>query len=178
MRQYKEDKIIVERILGLVADAHTRGLEADPVIMDHAQLQKPHQKAVTAGGRILGISLDKGEHLRPGAVLYLDDRVVIFVDLPEEDLLEIRPLGNLEWGKAAYNIGNMHQPAYLYEEMIRCPYDSVLERVLAQLGIPFERKTGKLDGLRANLQAAHSHAAPTHSHDGGAAHSHDHHHGE
>jgi urease accessory protein len=180
VRQFKTDKKIVERILGNISDVHHDGhLEFDPVIMDHIQIQKPHQKAVTQNGRVVAISLEQGMALKPGAVLYLDNHVVVYVDLPEEDVLEIRPHGNMEWGRAAYNIGNMHQPAYIYEEMIRCPYDIVLERVMLQLGIPCQRKSGKLDGVRANVSAGHSHGTveghgPEHVHD----HEQNHHHGE
>lgn len=173
MRQYKTDKIIVERILGHVSDVQAGDLEFDPIIMDHTELQKPHQKVTTQNGRVIAISLEHGEALEPGVVLYLDNQVVVFVDLPEEDILEIRPHGSMEWARTAYNIGNMHQPAYLYEELIRCPYDIVLERVMTKLGVPCQRKTGKLDGLRANLSAGHSHGTGgTHEHE------HTHHHGE
>lgn len=181
MRQFKTDKIIVERILGNLSDIHGGDLEFDPVIMDHIQLQKPHQKTMTQNGRVVAISLDQGLALAPGSVLYLDDQVVVFVDLPEEDILEIRPRGNMEWARTAYNIGNMHQPAYLYEELIRCPYDVVLERVITQLGVLCQRKDGKLDGLRANLSAGHSHGAGgTHAHEHPHEHPHEHthHHGE
>lgn len=168
MRHHREHKIIVDRILGILPEVHLESLELDPVPMDHSQLQKPHQKAVSRGGRVLGISLDKGEQLYPLAVLFVDDQVVVFVEQAEEDLLELRPANALDWARAAYNIGNMHQPAYLAEDCIRVPYDPVLPRMLDQLGIPWTRRTAKLEGFRAN--AAYGH---THSHEGEAhAHSH------
>lgn len=165
MRAHENRSIIVEKILGILPELRTEGFELDPVVLDHVQLQKPHQKANTRSGRTLGISLDKGERLYPLAVLYVDDRTVIYVELAEEDLLELRPQSTLDWGRAAYNIGNLHQPAYLSEDCIRVPYDPVLVRMLDQLGIPWSRRTGRLDGLRANAAMG-----------GGHSHSHDHSH--
>lgn len=175
MRINRENTIIIERILGILPEIKTDGLELDPVVLDHGQLQKPHQKATTRSGRTLGISLDKGERLFPLAVLYLDGQTAVYVELAEEDLLEIRPENPLDWGRAAYNIGNLHQPAYLYEDCIRVPYDPVLVRMLDQLGVPWSRKTGRLDGLRANaaMGSGHDHA---HDHDHGHDHDHNHDH--
>jgi urease accessory protein len=173
MKSHEHRPILIEKVLGILPEVRTEGLELDALVLDHGQLQKPHQKATTKGGRTLGISLDKGERLYPLAVLYLDDQVVIYVELAEEDLLEIRPENPLEWGRAAYNVGNMHQTAYLYEDCIRVPYDPVLVRMLDQLGVPWSRKTGRLDGLRANAAMGSGHA---HDHDHGHDHDHSHSH--
>ena len=181
MRLNRDNTIIVEKILGILPEIKAEGLELDAVVLDHGQLQKPHQKATTKSGRSLGISLDKGERLYPLAVLYLDGQVVVYVELAEEDLLEIRPASPMEWARAAYNVGNMHQPAYLYEDCIRIPYDPVMVRMLDQLGLPWSRRTGRLDGLRANAAPGHSHDHDhdhSHSHDHSHDHDHSHSHGQ
>ena len=162
MRQYQEDKIMIERTLGRVEELNVGERNIDAVVMTHDQLQKPHQKATTKQGKSLGISLGEGDALFPGAVLWVDDAQVVLVELIEEDVIEIRPSGNMEWARVAFNIGNMHQPAYLYDDCIRIPYDGVVYHMLLHLKVPMERKTAKLDGIRANVPAGHSHSHPHH----------------
>lgn len=173
MRQYKQEQIIIDKILGTLSEIHPGDRHLDPILMPHEQLEKPHQKVVSKGGITLGISLEPGQKLYSGAVLWVDDKTVVFVELEEEDLLEVIPCGNLEWARVAFNIGNMHHPAYLYEQSIRIPYDEVIERMLHHLGVQYLRKNAKLDGLRANAPAAHG---SNHAHAHGDIHK-DHHEG-
>lgn len=180
MRLYQQDKIIIDKVLGHLSELQVGPRKLDPVLLHHDQLEKPHQKVTSIGGLTLGISLEAGNKLFGGAVLWLDDDKVVYVDLVEEDLLEVIPSGNLEWAKVAYNIGNLHQPAYLYEDCIRIPYDESLERMLLRLGVTYTRKIAKLDGQRANAQAVHStghaHSPTHHDHPHGFT-DHDHHEG-
>jgi len=166
-----EDKIIVEKIIGQYHSEDPGGQTLDPVVMTHDQLLKPHQKVTSVGGRSLGISLDDQERLFDGAILWQDGAVIISVALEEEDILEVRPFGNEEWAKVAFNIGNMHHSAYLYPTFIRIPYDAIVEQMLGNIGAPVERKMAKLDGERANASASHGHSR---AHDIDDNHNHQH----
>jgi urease accessory protein len=162
-----DDKIIISKVIGHYQSGDASDRILDPVLMTHDQLLKPHQRVRSTGGRELGISLDEQEKLFNGAVLWQDDEVVVAVSLVEEDVLEIRPFGNEEWAKVAFNIGNMHHAAYLYPTYIRIPYDFIVARMLLQLGVPVDRKMAKLDGERANAPAGHGHAHSIgHTHEG------------
>ncbi len=176
MRQYKQDRIIIDKVLGDVSELRLGNRQLDPVLLQHEQLEKPHQKVTSKGGFTMGISLETGQKLFGGAVLWVDDETVVFVELAEEDLLEVTPSGNLEWARVAFNIGNFHHAAYLYEEAIRIPYDEGLERMLIRLGVQYSRKVAKLDGIRANAPADHSHKPTHHEHPHSSNH-HDHHEG-
>lgn len=170
--------MLIERICGHVQDYELDGLEVDTGILDHEELTRPHQKIKTTNGRDIAISLPRGEHLYFGAVLYKDDKVIIYVEMADENLLEIFPSGNIEWGRAAFNIGNMHHPAYMNDDSIITPYDPAIERIFKALNIKYEQKVGKLTGVRANVnqleahEHSHSHGGHNHSHDG-HSHSHD-----
>lgn len=148
------------------------GCAIDLALLSHDQLQRPHQKAKTEGGRELMISLERGQNLYCGAVLYREEGLIIAVDMPEEKVFEIRPRTTMEWAKAAFNIGNMHQSAYLYPDCIRIPYDYVLENMVKALGVEYAVTEKKLDGMRPNVSPGHSHHHD-HEHD----HGHDHKHG-
>lgn len=155
--------MIVEKILGTLRDFEGEPLKIDKVLLDHYDMEKPHQKLKSQSGSTIAVSLEHGERLFCGAVLYRDDETLIAVDLLPEDALEIRPKGTLDWAKIAFNIGNMHHPAYLNEECIVTPYDAVLEAMLQKAGVEYRRCERQLTGERANY---------------GAGGGHHHHHGE
>ncbi|HIU26066.1 MAG TPA: urease accessory protein UreE [Candidatus Copromorpha excrementigallinarum] len=155
--------MIIEKIAGR-ADQLDEGIAVERVFLDHESLNRPHQKLVTENGEKIAVSLDHGERLFCGAVLYRDGKRAVVVDMPEEDVLEIRPEGNRQWAKAAFNIGNMHHPAYIYDDCILIPYDGILESLMKAIGVPFKRCRKKLDGERAaHTVGGHHHH---HHHDG------------
>ncbi|MDD3168071.1 MAG: urease accessory protein UreE [Eubacteriales bacterium] len=156
--------MIAEKVLGNLRDAEQGTRRIDRVRLTHDEIAKPHQKVTTESGRIIGISLPEGEHLHNGDILYQDGSVIIVIDLKEEEVFEIRPKNNMEWAKAAFNVGNMHQRAYLYHDCIRAPYDSVLEKMMEILGVDYSREIRKLDGIPANLSASGSRHAHSHHH--------------
>lgn len=160
--------MIIETILGNLEEMNTEELKIDRVLLDHYDMTKPHQKLKSEGGAVVAVSLPHGQQLFCGAVLYKDMERIIAVDLLPEDVLEIHPKGNLQWGKTAFNIGNMHHPAYLHEDCIVIPYDGIIETMLKGIGVEYKRCNRKLDGERAN------HVIGGHSHHHNHNHSHHH----
>lgn len=146
--------MIIETILGDLEEMQIRGLAIDRILLGHYDLTKPHQKLTSEDGSVYAVSLPHGQQLFCGAVIYKDDSKLVVIDLLPEDVLEVRPKGNLEWGKAAFNIGNMHHPAYLHEDCILLPYDSIIEKLMKGIGVPCMRRCCKLTGVRAP-HAAH-----------------------
>ena len=159
--------MIVEKIIGDARDFQGEDLKIDKVYLDYLGIGKPHKKLTAESGEKIAISLDHGEHLFCGAVLYKDSERMIVVDMLPEDVLEIRPEGNRQWAKTAFNIGNMHHPAYLYDDCIRIPYDGILENLMKSIGVAYTRCERKLDGEKA------AQTVGNHQH-----HHHHHHHNE
>ena len=154
--------MIVEKIIGDARDFQGEDLKIDKVYLDYLGMGKPHQKLTAESGEKIAISLDHGEHLFCGAVLYKDSERMIVVDMLPEDVLEIRPEGNRQWAKTAFNIGNMHHPAYHYDDCILIPYDGILENLMKSIGVSYTRCERKLDGEKAaqtvgNHQHHHHH---------------------
>lgn len=170
--------MIIEKVLGSIQEFETENLKIDRVMLDHYDMSKPHQKLKSESGEIVAVSLPHGEHLFCGAVLYKDDEKIIVADLIPEDVLVIRPSGNLQWAKTAFNIGNMHHPAYLHEDCIVIPYDAIMENLIKGIGVPYERCERQLSGEKANhVVGGHSHShSHGHSHEHGHEHGHHHHH--
>lgn len=167
--------MIVEKITANLNEREAIDKKVDLVLMDHHDLIKPHQKVKSESGQVIAISLEHGESLAPGAILYEDDEKIVAIDLLPEDVLKIVPVGNIEWGRAAFNIGNMHQAAYVHEDCILVAYDAIMEGIIKKLGVKCERVECKLDGIRANVSQTDAHH---HHHDHDHDHHHDHHHGD
>lgn len=165
--------MLIEKVVGSLDDYKLSDYKVDTVVLDHEELMKPHQKIKTTNGRDIAISLPVGDRLFYGAVLFEDGNEIIYVEMADEYLIEIFPKGNIEWGRAAFNIGNMHHPAYFNEKSIITPYDAGMERILAALHIEYEKKTGKLTGIRANVNQTQTHShnhSHEHSHSNGERH--------
>ena len=164
--------MMVEKILGSAEDFDLSALETDRVLFDHETLQKGHQRVKTESGRELRISLEHGAALFCGAVLYKDGKLAVVADMIPEDAIKISPRNNIEWAKAAFNIGNMHSFAYIYEDCMLIPYDETLLRLIEALDMPWERCMRKLDGMRAGVSVRGGRHSYSHSHNHGNSHSH------
>ena len=160
--------MIIESLSGNIRDFQTTGKRVEKVVLDRERLSRPHQKIISETGETFALSLPHGEHLEPGSVLLEEGERIVVVELAPEDALVIRPADTMQWARAAYNTGNMHQAAFLREDCIVTPYDAVLESLMQRLGVACERRRCPIDGIRANVsreQHAHSHGhGHVHSH--------------
>ena len=174
--------MIIEKIVGNIAGFDTGSRCIEKIVLDREQLSKPHQKLKSESGKVFGLSLPHGCVLESGDVIYEDPETVVVIELAPEDALVIRPEGQMQWARAAYNIGNMHQRAFIQEDCIITPYDAILQSIMQKLHVPCERTVCPIDGVRANVSQSeghhhhHSHEH-THEHDHGHSHSHEHEHG-
>lgn len=144
--------MIIEKVLGSIDDFDQSGYALDFVILDGDALTKTYHKMNTENGIDIEISIPRGESLFHGALLYRDEGIMIFVNVIDEDILEIFPDGGIQWGQTAFNIAYIDNPAYLNDKSIMTPYDSGLERLLKALKIEYVRKNGKLQGKSANAR--------------------------
>ena len=173
--------MIIESILGNIKEYAVGDRRLEKVVLDRDGLSKPHQKLKTQSGESFGLSLPHGAALSPGDVIFADEDRVIAVELAPEDALVIRPAGQMQWARAAYNIGNMHQRAFIQEDCIITPYDAILQSIMQKLHVPCERTVCPIDGVRANVSQSeghhhHHHHDHDHDHDHSHEHAHDHSH--
>lgn len=108
--------MIISKTIGNIKDFNTENKRLEEISITREDMARPHRKLTAEGGEIFAVSLPHGEYLFPGAVLYADDERVVYVDLEPEEVLIIRPVGDTELARAAYNVGNMHQDAYIADE--------------------------------------------------------------
>lgn len=142
---------IIDHIEMNINEEKIKGRELIPVVLEHEEVQKKYQKFVLPDGVELTVSLKPEIVLKNGDILYQDKKRIIYIDLIMEKVLRIRPRNSFEWARAAYNIGNMHQKAYLKEDNIYVPHDSNIEKLIESIGIPFEITHEKLEGIPVDI---------------------------
>lgn len=153
--------MIIEKTAGNINEKNIGDRRVEEILLRREDLARTHQKLKTSDGGVFALSLPRGEHLHPGDILFEDEERIVCLGLAEEDVLVIRPRDRTQWARAAYNIGNMHQSAYIREEDILVPFDGILASVMDRLEIPWEKLRCPLEGVRAGVEQS-----PPHHHHG------------
>lgn len=108
--------LILERIVGLASDPaiheqlhhleHDGGVET--VTLDSADMQRHRLRVRSDRGTDYAIRLERHEQLRNGAVLMLDARRAVVVQMEEQAWLALRPRDSAAALELGYFAGNMH----------------------------------------------------------------------
>lgn len=127
----------------------------EKVLLESAHLVKRVQRVKTDHGNEIGIRLREQRDLLAGDVLYIDDKNMIVIDVLSDDLLVISPRSILEMGTIAHQLGNRHLPAQFEENDMLIQYDYLVEDLLQELGVPYQRQDRKVK--QAFRHIGHSH---------------------
>ncbi|WCK53801.1 urease accessory protein UreE [Aneurinibacillus sp. Ricciae_BoGa-3] len=136
--------MIIERIVGNIAYADVDNRHVERVYLRSDDLVKRVQRVTTDYGNEIGIRLTERKNLTDGDILYLDDRNTIVVHVMADDLLVIRPVNMTQMGDIAHQLGNRHLPAQFEGDEMLVQYDYLVEELLKQLDIPYERTERKV----------------------------------
>lgn len=150
--------MIIEKVITNIADLEKSEIEKrhmEKVYLESADLVKRIQRVETDHGRDIGIRLKKAEDLIAGDVLYMDEKDIIIVDVMSDDLLVIKPRDMHEMGTIAHQLGNRHLPAQFEQNEMLVQYDYLVEELLEELKIPYEREERKVK--EAFRHIGHSH---------------------
>ncbi len=150
--------MLVERI-----ETNIENLEREEVIRRHIEkvflesdnLVKRVQRVKTDHGREIGIRLKEARDLVAGDVLFMDEKNMIVIDVVADDLLVISPRNFLEMGTIAHQLGNRHLPAQFENDVMMVQYDYLVEELLSELNIPYQREKRKVK--QAFRHIGHSH---------------------
>ncbi|MWV45797.1 urease accessory protein UreE [Paenibacillus sp. HJL G12] len=127
----------------------------EKIYMESADLVKRIQRVKTDHGKEIGIRLTDPRDLVAGDILFMDDKNIIMVDVLSDDLIVIRPRSLKEMGTIAHQLGNRHLPAQFEEDEMLVQYDYLVEELLKQLEIPYQREERKVK--QAFRHIGHSH---------------------
>ena len=136
--------MIIEKVIGNIYKDSIRSSHVEKVYLNSEDLLKRIQRVKTDHGKELGIRLDGHTDLEDGDVLYKDEKNMIVIYTNKDDVITIKPRTILEMGEIAHQLGNRHLPAQFEGNEMIVQYDYLVEELLSQLGIPFEREERKM----------------------------------
>ncbi|MEB7824640.1 urease accessory protein UreE [Staphylococcus chromogenes] len=149
--------MIVESIQGNIANLtpEEKQVHIEKVYLENSDLVKRIQRVKTDHGTEIGIRLNQPIDLQYGDILYRDDKNMIIIDVNSEDIIAIQPRTLKEMGDIAHQLGNRHLPAQFTESEMLVQYDYLVEDLLKDLGIPYQREARKVN--QAFKHIGHSH---------------------
>ncbi|WP_160031819.1 urease accessory protein UreE [Paenibacillus sp. An7] len=150
--------MIIEKVVTNIENLSKEEIEKhhiEKVYLDSSDLVKRIQRVKTDHGKEIGIRLKEQRDLIAGDILYMDDKDIIMIDVTSDDLIVIRPRSLNEMGTIAHQLGNRHLPAQFEGDEMLVQYDYLVEELLNQLEIPYEREERKVK--QAFRHIGHSH---------------------
>ncbi|MGL5821600.1 MAG: urease accessory protein UreE [Sarcina sp.] len=121
------------------------------------ELLKRINRVTSDHGNEYGISLSKDSVLKDGDILYKDDHNMVVVSVKSDDVLIIKPQTITEMGRIAHNLGNRHLPAQFNNGMMILEYDVLVEDLLKEEHIAYERKNVTLEKAFRHVEFGHKH---------------------
>jgi urease accessory protein len=127
----------------------------DTVLLSWFDMKKPNLSAVTDNGVEFIL---KGANLSGADTLVTEDGYKIKIHVKQEELVVLRFQDILDYAKAAYEIGNRHQPIYIDKLSITVINDSSLGDVIHTLSHNKNVSVEKIYGVfRQNAALHHAH---------------------
>ena len=156
--------MLCEQVLGKLEDLDVSGKTVEYVDIEwHEAFKKIHKK-ITDQGREVGIRMDDSilsRGLFQGDVIYQDETVIVAVNTPPCELIEIAlaPGHEKMAAKVCYEIGNRHAPLFWGEkDTFITIYNEPMLVMLSKIhGVTAEKKIAKLDFDRRISASIHNH---------------------
>ncbi|MGG5738266.1 MULTISPECIES: urease accessory protein UreE [Bacillus cereus group] len=112
----------------------------DKILISSELLLKRVQKLFSESGFEIGVSLDNGETLKNGDILYEDEHRIVYIEVLPEEVIVITPTSIKEMGIIAHNLGNRHLPAQFDEGCMILANDYLVEELLKKEGVPYQKE--------------------------------------
>ena len=156
--------MLCEQVLGKLEDLDVSGRTVEYVDIEwHEAFNRIHKK-ITDQGREVGIRMDDSilsRGLFQGDVIYQDETVIVAVNTPPCEIIEIAlaPGHEKMAAKVCYEIGNRHAPLFWGEkDTFITIYNEPMLVMLSKIhGVTAEKKIAKLDFDRRISASIHNH---------------------
>lgn len=131
--------MVFTKIAGNLDDFKSSNKTIDWLELEWEELNKRILRKQTENGTDVSISLESGDHLHYGDVLYEDENTLIAIRTKLEKVYVITPKTMKEMGKMAFEIGNRHTPCIIEDNEILVRYDHTLEKLMDEVGVIYEQ---------------------------------------
>ena len=157
--------MVVDKILGNIADYPVEERKVDKVYVDWYELDKKLLRKTSESGEEIGIRFgtDYHGHMHEGDVLYADSDRVIVIDINPCELTVVEVHSMQEMGRLCFELGNRHLSLSIGENRVCVPYDEPTFDYLDKLGFAPQKEVAKF---------SHFTVCHAHGHSGGSGHSH------
>ena len=156
--------MLCEQVLGKLEDLDVSGRTVEYVDIEWHEAFKRIHKKITDQGREVGIRMDDSilsRGLFQGDVIYQDETVIVAVNTPPCEIIEIAlaPGHEKMAAKVCYEIGNRHAPLFWGEkDTFITIYNEPMLVMLSKIhGVTAEKKIEKLDFDRRISASIHNH---------------------
>lgn len=152
--------MVVEQVVSNLKDIQVGERSIELFQIEWFEAGKRIQRRKTNGGIDVAIRfLKEGQRLQQNDVLYMDNSMVVVVDILPCDAVQVEPHSILEMGSLCYEIGNKHLPIFFQDNSVLIPYEDPIFRWLTAAGYHAERvHTKLLNTVNATVQPhGHSH---------------------
>lgn len=156
--------MLCEQVLGKLEDLDVSGKTVEYVDIEWHEAFKRIHKKITDQGREVGIRMDDSilsRGLFQGDVIYQDETVIVAVNTPPCEIIEITlaPGHEKMAAKVCYEIGNRHAPLFWGEnDTFITIYNEPMLVMLSKIhGVTAEKKIAKLDFDRRISASIHNH---------------------
>ena len=155
--------MLCEQVLGKLEDLDVSGRTVEYVDIEWHEAFKRIHKKITDQGREVGIRMDDSilsRGLFQGDVIYQDETVIVAVNTPPCEIIEIAlaPGHEKMAAKVCYEIGNRHAPLFWGEkDTFITIYNEPMLVMLSKIhGVTAEKKIAKLDFDRRISASIHN----------------------
>ena len=156
--------MLCEQVLRKLEDLDVSGRTVEYVDIEWHEAFKRIHKKITDQGREVGIRMDDSilsRGLFQGDVIYQDETVIVAVNTPPCEIIEIAlaPGHEKMAAKVCYEIGNRHAPLFWGEkDTFITIYNEPMLVMLSKIhGVTAEKKIAKLDFDRRISASIHNH---------------------
>ena len=129
----------------------------ETIYIDSEDLLKRILRVTSDHKREYGISLENGERIKDGDLLFNEDNKLIVVRTKSEDVLVIKPKSMNEMGEIAHKLGNRHLQAQFSNGEMIIQYDRLVEDELKRDNINYSREDIRLEKAFRHVEFGHTH---------------------
>ncbi|WP_040192632.1 urease accessory protein UreE [Clostridium culturomicium] len=150
--------MVFNKILGNINSLENlEKYHVETIYVDSEDLLKRILRVTSDHKREYGISLENGERIKDGDLLFNEDNKIIVVRTKSEDVLVIKPKSMNEMGEIAHKLGNRHLQAQFSNGEMIIQYDRLVEDELKRDNINYSREDIKLEKAFRHVEFGHTH---------------------
>ena len=150
--------MIFDKVIGNISEIdNLEEYHIETIYLNSEDMLKRILRVTSDHNREYGITLENGEKLKDGDILYNKDKKLIVVKVNSEDVLVIEPSTITEMGIIAHALGNRHLQAQFEDDKMIIQYDRLVEEELKRDNINYSRKNITLKKAFRHVEFAHRH---------------------